>query len=192
MSRQPTWDRACHIQADMFEEAAKIGGLEIMLVYFRGFRECRASKWHESAAPLRKSMLRIHCEGGYTQIARVLRKAIAEAKAGKIDAVVYIGDCCEEEIDPLCGMSGELGVMGVPIFIFQEGGEPYAKKVFREMARLSGGAWCPFDLASASQLRDLLRAVAVYAAGGRTALEDYGKRHGRDVKLLIDRFSGKR
>ena len=43
MSRQPTWDTACALQADMFREAAAIGGLDIQLVYFRGFGECRAS-----------------------------------------------------------------------------------------------------------------------------------------------------
>ena len=45
MSRQPTWDTACALQADMFREAASIGGLDIQLVYFRGLNECRASGW---------------------------------------------------------------------------------------------------------------------------------------------------
>ena len=45
MSRQPTWDTACTLQADMFREAAAIGGLDIQLVYFRGLGECRASGW---------------------------------------------------------------------------------------------------------------------------------------------------
>ena len=45
MSRQPTWDSACALQADMFREAASIGGLDIQLVYFRGLSECRASGW---------------------------------------------------------------------------------------------------------------------------------------------------
>src|SRR6478752_6739294 len=45
MSRQPTWDSACALQADMFREAASVGGLDIQLVYFRGLSECRASGW---------------------------------------------------------------------------------------------------------------------------------------------------
>src|SRR3954449_13183017 len=45
MSRQPTWDTACHLQAEMFREAAAIGGLDIQLIYYRGFNECRASSW---------------------------------------------------------------------------------------------------------------------------------------------------
>ena len=45
MSRQPTWDMACALQADMFREAASIGSLDIRLVYYRGFNECRATGW---------------------------------------------------------------------------------------------------------------------------------------------------
>src|SRR5690242_11858477 len=45
MSRQPTWDTACTLQADMFREAAAIGGLDVQLVYYRGLGECRASQW---------------------------------------------------------------------------------------------------------------------------------------------------
>src|SRR3984893_6425695 len=45
MSRQPTWDAACRLQADMFREAAAAGGLDVQLVYYRGLRECRASVW---------------------------------------------------------------------------------------------------------------------------------------------------
>jgi hypothetical protein len=36
MSRQPMWDSACRLQADMFREAAAIGGLDVQLVYYRG------------------------------------------------------------------------------------------------------------------------------------------------------------
>ena len=39
-----------------------------------------------------------------------------------------------------------------------------------EIARLSGGAYCRFDPGAAHQLGELLRAVAIYAAGGLKAL----------------------
>ena len=45
MSRQPTWDRACTVQGEMFDVASAQGGLSVQLVYFRGFNECQASKW---------------------------------------------------------------------------------------------------------------------------------------------------
>src|SRR5579872_1593791 len=52
MSRQPTWDTACALQADMFRAAASAGGLDIQLVYFRGLGECRASGWVASGERL--------------------------------------------------------------------------------------------------------------------------------------------
>src|SRR6201998_615649 len=52
MSRQPTWDMACTLPADMFREAASLGSLDIRLVYYRGFNECRASKWVSDRDPL--------------------------------------------------------------------------------------------------------------------------------------------
>ena len=39
-SRQPTWDTACMLQAEMFRETATIGGLDVQLVYYRGESEC--------------------------------------------------------------------------------------------------------------------------------------------------------
>ena len=54
--------------------------------------------------------------------------------------------------------------------MFQEGHDVAAEQAFREIARLTGGAWCRFDPGAAAQLRELLRAAAAYAAGGREAL----------------------
>ena len=76
----------------------------------------------------------------------------------------------EEDVDRLCARAGELALLGVPVFLFQEGGDETAGRAFREIARLTKGAFCRFDPGSARQLRDLLTAVAVYAAGGRKAL----------------------
>src|SRR3990172_2271526 len=44
-SRQPTWDRAVQVQSEMFTATAALGGLDVQLVYFRGFGKCRASPW---------------------------------------------------------------------------------------------------------------------------------------------------
>ena len=84
----------------------------------------------------------------------------------------------EEEIDDLCHYAGELGLKGVPMFIFHEGNDPVAAQAFRQFVRLTNGAYCRFDSSSANQLKELLAAVAVYAAGGLRALEDYGRRGG--------------
>ena len=183
-SRQPTWDQACHIQGEMFKETAALGGLDIQLVFYRGLGECKASAWFGSAAALLKRMSAVTCRGGKTQIERVLRFAIAETKRQKVNAVVFIGDCMEEDIDELCHQAGELGLLGVPVFIFHEGRNPEAEEAFRQIAQLTHGAYCPFDANSAQQLRELLGAVAVYAAGGRAALEDYSRRAGGATLLL--------
>jgi hypothetical protein len=63
-SRQPTWDRACAIQGEMFEVTAALGGLEIQLVFYRGFAECKASRWVASAAELHRAMRAVSCLGG--------------------------------------------------------------------------------------------------------------------------------
>ncbi|MDB5505039.1 MAG: hypothetical protein JWR89_4941 [Tardiphaga sp.] len=170
MSRQPTWDMACALQADMFREAAAVGSLDIRLVYFRGLSECRASGWIADTAQLAKLMARITCQGGQTQIGKVLSETRREAVTAGVRALVFVGDAMEESVDDLCAKAGELGLLKVPVFMFQEGHDPAAEQAFREIARLTGGAWCRFDPGAAAQLRELLRAVAAYAAGGREAL----------------------
>jgi hypothetical protein len=189
-SRQPTWDRACRIQGEMFETTAALGGLEIQLVFYRGFRECRASRWLAAAADLHRAMTAVSCAGGQTQIERVLAHALKETRARKVHALVFVGDAMEENVDALCHLAGQLGLEGVPVFTFHEGGDPVAGRAFREIARLSGGAYCPFDAGSAQQLKELLAAVAVYAAGGRKALEDRARREGGAALLLTQRLGG--
>ena len=173
MSRQPTWDLALELQGDMFEAVKQVGGLDVQLVYFRGFRECQASKWVSDPAALARLMRKVHCEGGHTQIRKVLSHARQENETAKVNALIYVGDCMEEDVDQLSKLAGELGLVGVPVFLFQEGHDQKAERAFKEIARLSRGAHCRFDAGSARQLRELLTAVAVYASGGRKALQDY-------------------
>jgi hypothetical protein len=191
-SREPTWDRACHIQAEMFSETAALGGLEVQLVYYRGFGECRASRWASEAQELLRLMTGVRCLGGQTQIRKVLAHTIRETGKRKVDALVFVGDAMEEDIDRLCHLAGELGLLGVPVFLFHEGGDPLVRRAFEQMARLSGGAYCPFDSASAQQLRDLLSAVAVYAAGGRKALLDFEGRRGGGMLRLTHQLDRKK
>lgn len=183
-SREPTWDRACQIQGEMFSETEALGGLEIQMAYYRGYGAFNATPWINNSQALVGYMTGVHCSGGRTQIERVLQHALAETRKRKVNALIFIGDCVEEDVDRLCAMAGELGLLGVPVFVFQEGDEPLAAGAFRQIAELSGGAHCRFDSSSARQLRDLLAAVAVYAAGGRKALEKYGARKGGDIPLI--------
>jgi hypothetical protein len=172
MSRQPLWDTACELQADMFREAAAVGGLDIQLLYYRGLGECRASQWVSQAERLAALMEQIDCRGGHTQIGKIISHAARETQRNKVQALVFVGDAMEEKLDDLCHGAGALGLLGVPAFMFQEGDDPIAEQAFREIARLTRGAYCRFDRGAAHQLRELLRAVAAYAAGGLRALAD--------------------
>lgn len=189
MSRQPSWDAALQTQAEMFREAGRIGGLDVQLIYFRGFGECRASKWVSDANSLARLMTTVDCRGGNTQIAKVLKHIQKEAQSRAVNAVVYVGDCMEENIDKICQQAGEIGLLGVRMFIFQEGHDVVAQNAFREIARLTGGAYSRFDSGSADHLRELLSAVAVYAAGGRAALENYSGNQGKGVRGLLEQMS---
>jgi hypothetical protein len=181
-SRQPTWDTACTLQAEMFREVSAAGGLDMQLVYYRGLDECRASRWISNPEQLAKTMAQIACNAGHTQIGKILTHASKEAKLLRVNALVFVGDAIEENPDKLAHAAGELGHLRVPAFMFQEGTNHQVERVFREIARLTHGAYCRFDPGAARQLAELLRAVAVYATGGMTAL---AARHGTGAAKLL-------
>jgi len=183
-SREPSWDRACQVQGQMFLETAALGGLDVQLVYYRGFDECRASRWVDNPGDLVRLMTGVFCLAGQTKIRRVLQHVVRETDKKRVAALVFVGDCFEENLDELGQIAGELGLKGVRGFFFQEGHNPEAERAFRRLAKLTDGAHCRFDANSPQQLRDLLGAVAAYAAGGRRALADLSQRSSREVRLL--------
>lgn len=170
MSRQPTWDLACTLQAEMFKAIPADRRLVVQLLYYRGFGECRASKWAPDAHALARLMTGIQCRGGNTQIRKVFSHARAEHARRRINAVVFVGDALEEPVDKLAQQAGELGLLGCPVFVFQEGRDSTVEAAFREFARVSKGAYARFDANAPKELAALLRAVAAYAAGGRASL----------------------
>ncbi len=184
MSRQPTWDMACALQAEMFK-AVDASSLLVQLVYFRGFGECRASKWVSDTTALSRLMSGLTVQGGNTQIGKVFSHARAEHSRRKVNALVYVGDAMEEGVDGLAQKAGELGLLGCPIFVFQEGRDPNVERAFREFARVSKGAYARFDAGAAKELAALLRAVAAYAAGGRKALQLQGS---AGARLLLEQL----
>lgn len=171
-SRQPTWDLACELQADMFRASADLATLSVQLAYFRGLGELHFEEWQSDTETLARRMSRVHCAAGRTQIARLLKAALKRQAAAKAQALVFIGDAVEENAATLESLAGKCRLMGLPLFIFQEGDDPTAQRSFKAMAQVSGGAYEYFDQGSAQRLRDLLAAVARYAAGGRAALEN--------------------
>lgn len=184
-SRQPTWNIARRLQADMFRAVGDSTSLAVQLCYYRGFQEFRTTDWLHNTEALAAAMARVRCEGGHTQIARLLRHARQEHGKAPLKALVFIGDALEESPDTLCQLAGECGLLKLPLFLFQEGDEPLVRQTFQSMARLSGGAWARFDQHSATRLAELLGAVARYATGGRKALENQTT---EGAKLLLQQM----
>src|SRR6516162_4829079 len=181
-SRQPTWDTACNLQAEMFREVATIGKLDMQLVYYRGLGECRASRWISDPKQLAKTMSQIMCHAGETQIEKVLIHAKKETKLLQVSTLVFVGDALEESPDTLAHEAGNLGRLGVPAFMFHENHNRLVEQTFQDIARLTHGAYCRFDKGSARQLGDLLKAVAAFATGGMPALA--AQHNASAIKLL--------
>ncbi|WP_051396725.1 hypothetical protein [Bradyrhizobium elkanii] len=166
-SRQPTWDIAAELTTQMFEAIDSVGRLEVQLVYYRG-RECVASRWFSDAKLLAQFMSKVICIAGITQIERVFAHAVKENRKKKINALVMIGDACEEHPNELLDQARLLS--DVPIFMFQEGADEHVARVYGQIADITHGAFCKFDSNASQQLADLLKAVAAFAAGGIKAL----------------------
>ena len=184
-SRQPTWDQASHLQREMFLTAQSVNTLQVQLCYFRGFADFHASQWTNDSEQLAREMSRVYCEGGHTQIERLLRHALKEHQKNPVKALVFIGDAMEENADTLCQLAGQCGLLKLPVFIFQEGQLADAKRCFTQITKLSQGAWASFDGNSSSLLASLLGAVAGFASGGLTALERQGT---EGAKLLLEQL----
>ena len=187
MSRQPTWDLACSLQAEMFKSIPKDSALQVQLLYFRGFGECRASKWVADASALAKLMTGISVQGGNTQIGKVFSHARTEHAKRRINAVVYVGDAIEENVDALAEKAGQLGLLNCPIFVFQEGRDVRVEAAFREFARLTKGAYARFDASAPQELAALLKAVAAYASGGRDLMKLQGSGQAQSLLAQLPR-----
>ncbi len=183
-SREPTWDAAVSIQADMFTTASDLGGLSVQLIFYRGVGECRASGWVDEPAALGRKLEAVRCRAGRTQIERALSHVLKETAHDPVTAFVFVGDAFEEPLDHCVDTAGRLGIHGVKGFFFQDGRDPIAERAFKEMALVTNGAFHPFDLSSPDILRELLSAVAAYAAGGRPALENYAARAGGAARSI--------
>ena len=187
-SREHCWDMASQNHAAMFVEAYKVSTLNVQLCYYRGMGDFTALPWTRSADDIRQALLSVRCLAGQTQIAKVLAHALSEARTSKVNALVFVGDCVEENPDSLGALAGQLGILNLPLFVFQEGKNPKVGSIFSQLATLSGGAHCQFDQGSARQLGQLLAAVAVYAAGGKPALESNLLSKDTSVRRLLQQL----
>jgi hypothetical protein len=179
-SRAAAWDAASQLTFEMFNAAASAGSLAVQLIYFRGRSECVASRWFSDARSLSGVMAGVMCRAGRTKIGRVLSHVRKENGHQKVNAVVLVSDACEETPSELYAEARQL--VGVPVFMFQEGDDQAVTKVYGQIADITGGAACKFDHAAAQRLADLLKAVAAFAAGGMKALAD---QNSEAAKLLL-------
>ncbi len=186
-SRQPTWDLACELQADMFRASADVATLSVQLAYYRGLGELHFGAWQSDTGTLAETMSQVQCAAGQTRIGPLLSRAIKQQGSARARAMVFIGDAMEESAARLEDLAGQCRLHNLPLFVFQEGFDPIAESCFRNLARISGGAYGHFDNSSAGRLRELLGAVARYAAGGREALESSAS---AGARLLLEQLRG--
>ncbi|MFM8681358.1 MAG: VWA domain-containing protein [Alphaproteobacteria bacterium] len=126
-SREPLWEQARAVQGEMFAAAQGAGGLEIQLAWYRGLGEFHASPFVSRTEELLARMREVTCAAGETQVARVLAHGAGETRRRRIGALVFVGDAMEENVDALAARAGELGILGVPCFMFLEGADPVAR-----------------------------------------------------------------
>ncbi|MGZ9115454.1 MAG: VWA domain-containing protein, partial [Methylocystis sp.] len=77
---------------------------------------------------------------------------------------------------------------GVKAFMFHEGQDSVAQHAYREIARLTGGAYAAFDATAPQRLAELLAAAAAYAVGGRRELERRADEGEGAARLLLSQI----
>lgn len=190
-SREHSLQQARSATASMFDAIKTLGAIAVKLVYYRGEAECRASQWHTDPDILSRAMQRLSCETGYTQIARVLRLALAEA--GSVSGMVFVGDHCEDNPDELRELAAKLGRRSFPLFVFHECADDderslKAKPIFKLMAEVSAGAYVEFKPDSGAVLRELLASVGEHAVAGVDGVRGAGHVETPQAKQLRSRL----
>lgn len=173
-SRAESLRQAQKATTQMFDAIEAVGAVAVKLVYYRGDHECKAGAWHDDAEAITGAMLSLCCKAGNTQIARVLKLALAEKE--KPSGVVFIGDHCEDNPEELLNLAATLGKRSIPLFVFHEVVDHDsraldARPVFERMAKLSGGVYSEFRPDSGAVMRELLSTVAAFSAAGHEGVK---------------------
>ena len=171
-SREHSLQHARVATAAMFEAIKRIGEISVNLIWYRG-EDCQASGWHENPEDLCRLMKTLSCEGGYTQIARLIKHALTSNV--RLTGIVFVGDHCEDNATELVTLAGQLKSRSIPLFIFHECSDHderslEAKPIFKRMAAASGGVYVEFKRDSGTVLREMLTHLAAFSAGGADAL----------------------
>ena len=126
-SREPTWDRACQIQGEMFDATAAarraLGAARLLPGLRRvpseqvGARFARACARHDRR-PLPRWPHPDPQGAAVTPWTKPRRSGSTRWSSS--------ATAMEENVDELCAIAGELGLRGVPAFMFHEGPDPAA------------------------------------------------------------------
>ncbi len=168
-SREPAWAAARQVTDALVR--ALPGELDVALAVHGGSRLHTFTEFTANPAALRDRAAAIQCMAGYTQMLPILSRALA---APGVRVVTYIGDVFEELVGRARKLADEMGRRGMRLFVLHDVADWNARRdaeIFLDIARRTGGCVLPFDANAPDRLRELLAAVAVYAVGGETLLE---------------------
>jgi len=190
-SREQSWNIALEITGAMFE--AVPGELDVALAYHGGGRVREITPFSSNAKAFLDKVQQVRCTAGVTALNQVLEKA---TQLSGLKALIYVGDCFEEDSTLAIELSQQLKLRGVRCFMFHDttsAGQGYdvqtAATIFASIAQITGGALLPFDENSPDLVKALLEAIAVYAAQGIKALEQ--KRASLPAaRLLLEQIRG--
>lgn len=175
-SREDTWAATTPLVQSMFDKVDELGGgdLRISLGHFGGM----GWRWEDEATSadiLKSQMGEVRCIMGMTKMVPLFTARLPRLNEPHLKpaATIYIGDAFEENKEDMLRIARQYGDAKSPIFIFLARTlSSYASVIetFKEIARLSGGAYAELDESAAAAVEDMLGAVAAYAGGGIRAL----------------------
>lgn len=172
-SREASWNVAKEITGAMFE--AVPGALDVALTYHSGGRLRELTPFSDNAQAFLDKVQAVECQAGMTALNQILDEA---TRLTRLKALIYVGDCFEENAEEALDLARLLKLKGVRCFLFHDSmsrrqgyDTDTAKLVFQQIARITGGALFPFDESSPGMVKALLEAIALYAASGMKALE---------------------
>lgn len=176
-SREASWNVAKEITDAMFK--AVPGALDVALAYHGGGHLQEITPFSSDTKAFLDKVHTVHCQAGMTALNEILDEA---TEISRLKALIYIGDCFEENLDAAIELAQQLKLKGVRCFMFHEtssGSLGYnvdtAHEVFGKIAQITGGALLPFDENSPQMVKQLLEAIAFYAVQGIKALEQKAK-----------------
>lgn len=169
-SREAAWDVARRTTDSIFR--ALPGQLDVALAVHGGDTMHTFTGFLPDPAALRDKAASIRCEAGRTRLVDIMERTRDSAD---VRVCLYIGDLFEEEEETAYAAADALRLRACRVIILQDGTDERSARVFREIARRTGGALIPFDADAIERIRELLEAVSVLAVGGVRLLEQEKK-----------------